>query len=95
MRMNFKPWVWVLAVVVGMGIVGSTIRAMASPPMNAAGQDQDYSKNKRYQQGMREGKNDKAHKRDHSRKRHFNKDEDNRAYEARYQRGHVIDVHIN
>ena len=26
MRMNFKPYVWVLAVVVGTGIIGSTVR---------------------------------------------------------------------
>ncbi len=95
MRIDFKPYVWVLAVVVGMGIIGSTVRTLASPAMNASGQDQDYSKNKRYQQGVREGKDDRAHKRDHFRKRHFNKDEDNRAYEAGYQQGHVIDVHIN
>jgi hypothetical protein len=95
MRMNFKPYVWVLAVVVGTGIIGSTVRAVASPAMNASGQDQDYSKNKRYQQGVREGKDDKAHNRDHFRKRHFKRDEDNRAYEAGYQQGHVIDVHIN
>jgi len=95
MRMNFKPYVWVLAVVVGIGIMGSTVRSMSSPAVNAAGQDQDYSKNKRYQQGVREGKDDKAHNRDRFRKRHFNKDEDNKAYEAGYQQGHVVDVHIN
>lgn len=50
MRMDFKPYVWVLAVVVGMGIIGSTVRTLASPAMNASGQDQDYSKNKRYQE---------------------------------------------
>ena len=93
--MNFKPYVLVLAVAVGGGIIGSTARTMASPAMNAAGQDQDYSKNKRYQQGMREGKDDKAHNRDHSRKRHFNKDEDNKAYEAGYQQGHGVEVHVN
>jgi hypothetical protein len=45
--MNFKPYVLVLAAAVGGGIIGSTVRTMASPAMNAAGQDQDYSKNKR------------------------------------------------
>ena len=95
MRMNFKPYVWVLAIVVGAGIIGSTVRAVASPAMNAAGEDQDYSKNKRYQQGMREGQDDKAHNRDHSRKRHFNKDEDNKAYEAGYQHSHGADTHVN
>ena len=48
----------------------------------------DYSKNKRYQQGMREGQSDHAHNLDHSKKRHFKKDEDQKAYEAGYQKGH-------
>jgi hypothetical protein len=93
--MNFKAYVWVLALLVCLGVMGSTVRTLASPAMNAAGDNQDYSRNKRYQQGMREGRDDKAHNRDHFRKRHFNKDEDNRAYEAGYQQGHVIVVHIN
>jgi hypothetical protein len=37
---------------------------------------------------MREGQNDHAHNRDHSKKRHFTKDEDQKAYEAGYQKGH-------
>ena len=61
-------YVWVLAVMVSTGIIGSTVRTVASPAMNAAGQDQDYSKNKKYQQGMREGQDDKAHNRDHFQK---------------------------
>ena len=95
MKINFKPYVWALAVVVGTGIMGSTVRAIASPATNAAADEQDYSKNKRYQQGMREGKDDQAHKRDHYRKRHFSKDEDNKAYESGYQHGHGVDIHIN
>ncbi len=59
MRMSFKPYVWALAVVVGVGII-STVRSMSSPAMNASGQDQDYSKNKRYQQGVREGKDEQS-----------------------------------
>ena len=88
MRMSFKPYVWVLALVVTAGITGGTVRAVAPPALNGAGQDQDYSKNPRYQQGLREGKNDQAHKRDHYKKRHFKKDEDQKAYEAGYQKGH-------
>jgi hypothetical protein len=91
MRTNFKPYVWVLALVVAAGITGGTVRAVASPAMDGQGQDQDYSKNKNYQQGLREGKNDQAHKRDHYKKRHFKKDEDQKAYEAGYQRGHAGD----
>jgi len=95
MRISFKPSVLALAVVLGMGIVGTTARVAASPAMNAAGEDQDYSKNKRYQQGMREGQDDKAHNRDHSRKRHYSKDEDNKAYESGYQHGHGVQININ
>jgi hypothetical protein len=95
MRISFKPSVLALAVVLGTGIMGTTVRTVASPAMNAAGEDQDYSKNKRYQQGVREGQDDKAHNRDHSRKRHYSKDEDNKAYESGYQHGHGIQININ
>ncbi len=88
MRMRFKPYVWVLALVVAAGITGGTARALASPAMNGAGQDRDYSKNKNYQQGLHEGKDDQARKRDHYKKHHFKKDEDQKAYEAGYQKGH-------
>ena len=93
MRMNFKPYVLALAVLMGTAGIESTIHTVAAPAANAAGEDQDYSKNSRYQQGQREGKDDRAHNRDHFRKRHFAKDEDNRAYEAGYQHGHGVDVH--
>ena len=90
--MNTKLYVWVLALALGPGVAG-TMRAFASPGMNRGGQDQDYSKNKRYQQGLRDGRDDLAHKRDHSRRRRFKKDEDQRAYEAGYQHGHEGDHH--
>jgi hypothetical protein len=47
----------------------------------------DYSKNKTYQQGQREGQADRAKNQDHSRKRHFKKDDDQKAHEAGYQKG--------
>jgi hypothetical protein len=80
----------VLTLAAGVAIGGGTAQVVAAPFFQDHDQshDQDYSKNKRYQQGMREGKDDLAHKRDHSRKRHFQKDEDNKAYEAGYQKGH-------
>jgi hypothetical protein len=43
---------------------------------------------------VREGKDDHAHNKDHSRKRHFNKDEDQKAYEQGYQKGFVVEVKI-
>jgi hypothetical protein len=52
----------------------------------------DYSKSKQYQQGVKEGQYDHAHNLDHSKKRHFKKDEDNKAYEQGYQKGIVIVV---
>ena len=60
---------------------------MPAPPQDKA-QAQDYSKNKNYQVGTRDGKDDKAHNKDHSRKRKFKKDDDQKAYESGYQQGH-------
>jgi hypothetical protein len=68
-----------------MGISGGTVQAVGAPFQD---HDQNYSKNKKYQQGVREGQDDHTHNRDHSKKRHFKKDEDQKAYEAGYQKGH-------
>jgi hypothetical protein len=86
MRTNLKRCVWIVALALGLGITGGTVRLAASP----AAQDQhepDYSKNKNYQLGVRDGRDDSAHKRDHSRKRNFKKDQDQRDYETGYQAG--------
>ena len=85
MRMKLSQLVWVLAVVLGSGITGGALRA-AAPQERSHGED--YSNNSKYQQGMREGKEDHAHNRDHYKKRHFKKDEDQKAYEMGYQEGH-------
>jgi hypothetical protein len=85
MRINFRRFAAIPAIVVGIGV------GCASMPLASASpffEDQDYSKSKTYQQGLREGKSDGVHHKDHSKKRHFNKDEDNKAYEAGYQKGH-------
>lgn len=84
MKMNFKRCAGVLAIAVGMGIGGAAVRAVAAPFQDHA---PDYSKNKTYQQGMRDGKDDQTHNKDHSKKRHFKKDADQQAYEAGYQKG--------
>jgi hypothetical protein len=92
MSINLKHCAGVLAMAAGIGISGFTAQALGAPFFQDQGrdhdqdQDKDYSKNRKYQQGMREGKDDQAHKRDHSKKRHFKKDEDQRAYEAGYQK---------
>ena len=87
-RMNLRQCVWVLAVALGAGITGGTVRAAASQPSQDHAQTQDYSKNKNYQVGMRDGKDDKAHNKDHSKKRNLKKDEDQKAYEFGYQQGY-------
>ena len=88
MRMNLRPCTWILAVVLSMGIAGVAARAAVPPSPQDQTRYQDYSKNKKYQRGMREGQNDSKRNRDHSKKRNFKKDEDQRAYDSGYQRGH-------
>jgi len=78
MKINLRRSISALALAVGLGISLGAVQA----------QDPDYSKNRRYQQGMHEGQYDQAHHLDHSKKRHFKKDEDQRAYEAGYQKAH-------
>jgi hypothetical protein len=79
MTINLKHWALAAALVIG----------------NLQAQDaKDYSKTKQYQQGVREGQDDHAHNKDHSKKRHFKKDEDQRAYEAGYQKGFVVQVKL-
>jgi hypothetical protein len=83
--MNSKHCIWVLAVAMSIGISGGTVQAVAAPFFQE--HEQDYSKNKTYKQGMREGRDDQTHNRDHSKKRTFKKDEDQKSYEAGYQKG--------
>lgn len=85
MKMNLRHCVCVLAVAAGIGISGGAVQAVAAPFFQD--HEQDYSKNKTYQQGVREGQADRTHNRDHSKKRHFKKDEDQKAYETGYQKG--------
>jgi hypothetical protein len=93
--MNLKRWVWVVVMTLGMGITGGAVRlaAFPSPQEQHDQHEQDYSKNKNYQQGMRDGRDDQTHNKDHSKKRHFKKDEDQKAYEYGYQQGHQGDQH--
>jgi hypothetical protein len=75
-----------MARVADFGIVGGTA-VMAAPLFQEQNQGPDYSKNKTDQQGMREVQSDRTHNLDHSKKRHSGKDDDQKAYEAVYQKG--------
>jgi hypothetical protein len=81
--MKLKQTILALSIAAGLLSVGAV-----------QAQEKDYSKTKQYQQGVREGKDDHDHNKDHSKKRHFNKDEDQKAYEAGYQKGFVVQVKI-
>lgn len=85
MRIILQKYVWVAAIAAGIAVSGGAVQAVASPYFDE--HEQDYSKNKTYQQGVREGQDDHAHNKDHSKKRHFKKDDDQKAYEAGYQKG--------
>ena len=83
------------ALIFPVGVTAGVARAEMSLPQNdhsqarddanQQGRNEDYSKNRNYQQGMRDGQDDHKHNRDHSKKRHFKKDDDQKAYEAGYQ----------
>ena len=88
MRTNLSQCVWVLVMALSFGITGGTLRAATPASSQDQAQTQDYPKNKNSQVGMRDGKDDKAHNKDHSRKRKFKKDDDQKAYESGYQQGH-------
>lgn len=85
MRINLKRSALVVVMALGIGVMGGTALVAASPQEQ---QQQDYSKNKNYQQGLRDGHDDAVHDKDHSKKRHFKKDVDQQAYEAGYQQNH-------
>lgn len=88
MKLNIKSGALALALTLGIGIVASVSQAVAAPLFQQEQRSEpDYSKNKTYQQGQREGQADRAKNKDHSKKRHFKKDDDQKAYEAGYQKG--------
>lgn len=85
MRVNLRRCIWVTAIAMGISIGAGAARAAEGPFFQE--HEQDYSKNKNYEKGVREGRDDQAHNRDHSKKRQFKKSEDQKAYEAGYQKG--------
>jgi len=86
-RMNLKQCVWIVAMAACFVITAGTGRAVASASPQEQ-HDQDYSKNKNYQVGVRDGRDDSAKNLDHSKKRKFKKDEDQKAYDSGYQTSH-------
>jgi hypothetical protein len=86
-RMNLKQCVWIVAMAACFVITGGTARVAASASPQEQ-HEQDYSKNKNYQTGVRDGREDGAKNRDHYKTRKFKKDEDQKAYEAGYQASH-------
>ena len=88
MKRNIRSGVWALALTIGIGIGAGVSQAAAAPLFQQEQRSEpDYSKNKTYQQGQREGQADRAKNLDHSKKRHFKKDDDQKAYESGYQKG--------
>ena len=88
MKLNIKSAAWTLALTIGIAIGASVPQAVATPLFQQEQRSEpDYSKNKTYQQGQREGQADRKKNEDHSKKRHFKNDDDQRAYEAGYQKG--------
>ena len=88
MKLNVKNGVWALALTIGIGIGATASKALATPLFQQEQRSEpDYSKNKTYQQGQREGQADRTKNQDHSKKRRFKKDDDQKAYEAGYQKG--------
>lgn len=87
MKLNKTSRAWVLAAAFAIGIPATVSQALATPLFQ---QDQrpepDYTNNKTYQQGQRDGQADRKRNLDHSKKRHFKKDDDQKAYEAGYQK---------
>ncbi len=58
MRINLKQCVWIGVLCLGIGITGGS--RLAAQEHNDQ-HEQDYSKNKNYQLGLREGRDDSAH----------------------------------
>ncbi len=86
-RTNLKKCAWIVAMAACFVITAGTGRVAASTSPQEQ-QQQDYSKNKNYQVGVRDGRDDSAKNLDHSKKRKFKKDDDQKAYESGYQLGH-------
>jgi hypothetical protein len=88
MKLNTKSGVLALALTTGIGVGASVSQAVATPLFQQEQRSEpNYSKNKTYQQGRREGQADRTKNQDHRKKRHFKKDDDQKAYEAGYQKG--------
>ena len=86
MRMNLRHCSWVLAIAAGIGLSGGAVQAVA--PRFSRTRARIIPRTKATSKVCAKAGADHAHNLDHSKKRHFKKDEDQRAYEAGYQKGH-------
>jgi hypothetical protein len=86
MQIGLKRCLWIGVITVGLGITGAAPRMMASTPQEH--QEPYYTRNKNYQQGMKNGHDDFQHNREHYKTKKFKNDEDQKAYDAGYQGGH-------
>ena len=90
--MKWKKMAGLLVIVSAVVFSGEVTRAVAQDESRARTEQgdrgPDYTSNKNYQLGDRDGQDDYKHKRDHSKKRHFKNDDDQKAYESGYQHGH-------
>ncbi len=77
---ELKQCVWIVAMAACFVITAGTGRAVASASPQEQ-HEQDYSKNKNYKLGVRDGRDDGAKNRDHYKTRKFKKDQDQKAYD--------------
>jgi len=91
MRMSLTKCVLIVALISSMGMTAATRIGASPPPWDHY--HRHYSENKNYMRGMRDGREDSAHHRDHSKKKNFKNDNDRQNYEAGYRHGHRGDLH--
>ena len=95
MKFNLRPALWFSALAIVITLCGSQQSAALPLPQggqNNGGHDDrngDFTNNRHYQDGLRDGQEDRANHRDHQYRQNFgNDDNDRRAYEAGYNQGY-------
>lgn len=96
MRFDLRPAVWMFALAIIVTVCGPQKVAAAQPSQqgdehNARHDDdrnRDIANNPHYQQGLRNGQDDRSNNRDRQYRQHPDNDNDRRAYEAGYNQGY-------